>query len=288
MKRTILAAASGFALALSAIPAAAQESEPSADEMEQMMAGLSEAFPTEPLTADQEARLPQATRIVGLMIPEGSMAEMMGTMFDDLLGPLSDAAGGAAVSAIAEGTGLTTFELDLEKEQAAELALLFDPAWEERRARESKLLPEMMGEVMSAMEPSMRKAMSELYAINFNDTELAEIEAFFLTDTGASFARKSFTMSSDPRIIGASMEVMPQMMETFMGMETRIAEATADLPEKRAFADLSAEEKAKVAEATGYSVEEIEGSSSATEAAWDEDYDYEEEAVETEEADENN
>ncbi len=41
----------------------------------------------------------------------------------------------------------------------------------------------------------------------FDGTELNDIEAFFLTPSGSSFARdKSFAMSSDPRIIGASMD----------------------------------------------------------------------------------
>jgi len=41
-------------------------------------------------------------------------------------------------------------------------------------------------------------------------------------------------------------------------MEARMAESVADLPAVRSFADLSPEERARVAEMTGYSVEDIE------------------------------
>jgi len=120
-------------------------------------------------------------------------------------------------------------------------------------------MPTMMREMMTVMEPTMRKAMSELYAINFSQKELDDIEAFFQTDSGTAYARKSFTMSSDPRILAASMESLPQMMGAIGEMEKKIAAAGADLPAKRSFADLSQADKAKIATLTGYSVEQIEG-----------------------------
>jgi hypothetical protein len=228
------------------------------DEMAQAMAMLGGMFPAEPLTAEQEARLPQAQRIIARMIPEGTMADMMGSMFDTMLGPIMQAGGSAATETVTRATGLNTFGMDLTPEQTEELASLFDPAWDERQKREMALLPGMMKQMMTAIEPGMRKAMSELYAINFSPTELNEIEAFFLTETGASYARKSFTMSSDPRIMSATMEAMPTMMGTIGSLEQAVAEATADLPAKRSFVDLTTAEKAKVASMTGFTVEEIE------------------------------
>ena len=103
----------------------------------------------------------------------------------------------------------------------------------------------------------MRKAMSELYAIRFTDSELAEIDRFFATATGTKYARESFLMASDPRVASASMEAMPAMMGMIGSMEQRMAERTADLPAVRSFDSLSAAEQAKVAELTGYSIDEI-------------------------------
>lgn len=256
IRRIFIGVAGAVTLALAPQPLAAQ-TEAETAEMEQAMAMLGGMFPVEPLTVEQEARLPQATRIITQMIPEGSLGEMMGSTYDALLGPLTAAFEAPALEALAQGTGLTSSEIALDPAQAEELARLFDPAYAERQKREMALFPAMMTELMNVMEPTMRKAMSELYAINFTQAELDDIEAFFQTPSGTSFARKSFTMSSDPRIVGATMETMPQLMETFAGMDQKFAQATADLPARRIFAELSAAEQAKVAGALGYSVEDI-------------------------------
>lgn len=264
IRRRIFAATTALAaLALVAPPLAAQDAAPEAgqseaDEMQKAMAMLSGMFPAEPLTPEQEARLPQAQRIIAALIPEGTLAEMMGGMFDKMMGPMMNMAGPSSIGTATQATGLSTFELELTTEQSDELAQLFDPAWAERQKREMALMPTLMADMMNLMEPGMRKAMAELYAINFNQTELDGIEAFFKTETGATYARKSFTMASDPRILSASMEAMPQIMGSLASIEQKAAEASADLPAKRSFADLSAKEKARVAELTGRSVADIE------------------------------
>ena len=262
-RRIFAATATLAAFALAAPPLAAQDAAPEAghseaDEMQKAMAMLSGMFPAEPLTPEQEARLPQAQRIIAALIPEGTLAEMMGGMFDKMMGPMMNMAGPSSIGTVTQATGLSTFELELTTEQSDELAQLFDPAWAERQKREMALMPSLMADMMNLMEPGMRKAMAELYAINFNQTELDGIEAFFKTETGATYARKSFTMASDPRILSASMEAMPQIMGSLASMEQKAAEASADLPAKRSFADLSAKEKARVAELTGRSVADIE------------------------------
>lgn len=229
-----------------------------ADEMQQAMAMLGAMFPAEPLTAEQEGRLPQAQRIIDRMIPEGTMSEMMGSMFEKMLGPIMQASSSPATGTITSATGFAAYDLDLTTEQTEELASLFDPAWAERQKREMAVLPSVMAQMMNAMEPGMRKAMAELYAINFNPQELNEIEAFFMTETGTTYARKSFTMSSDPRVMSATMEAMPTIMGAIGTMEQAITEASADLPAKRSFAELTPAEQAKVADLTGYSVEDIE------------------------------
>lgn len=254
IRRLFIGTAALAALALTPQPLLAQESP---EQIDQAMAMLGQMFPAEPLTPEQETRLPQAQRIITRMIPEGTLGELMGSMFDKLMGPMMAAANTSAITAVTKGIGLERSELDLTPEQTAELAALFDPAHAERQTREAAVMPGVMRDLMTVMEPSMRKAMSELYAIHFTQTELDGVEAFFQTDIGTAYARKSFTMSSDPRIISASMEALPQMMGSFAEVEQKMAEATADLPKQRAFADLSAAEQAKVAELTGYELDDL-------------------------------
>jgi hypothetical protein len=223
--------------------------------MGEMFAGL---FTKEPLTPEQEARLPAAEALIGKVIPAGTMGEMMDKLMNGVLGPMMSVAPDAAITTLAKQTGIETYALTIDEEQAGILASLFDPAWKERQQREAAMVPEMMREVMGLMEPGMRKAMSELYAIRFSSAELAEIDSFFSTGTGSKYARESFLMASDPRIMASTMEAMPALMGMIGNIEARMAERMADLPPVRTFADLTPAERAQVAEATGYSVEEIE------------------------------
>ncbi len=258
MKRVSLTIAASLALATSApLAAQGQETEAAQDGLEQVMGAMSELFPTEPLSAEEQARLPQAERIIALVIPEGTMGDIMGKMIDDIVRPMMALAGSGAKAAVAEGMGVTPYELDLDEAQAAELATLFDPAYAERMERELDAFPQMMREMMTLMEPSLRKAMSEAYAIHFTSPELTEIEAFFETETGAKYARESFAMASDPRMMSASMEALPAMMQALGDIEARMKASTADLPPPRNFAELSQEERDAVTAATGFTEDEI-------------------------------
>ncbi len=250
-----LSTALASALTVSA-PALAQE-EGNTAENDAMMSELMAMFATEPLTPEQEARLPLAAEVLEKMMPPGSLGEVMGNMFDGFLGTVMQKATEPKAADFAKKIGLEIWELEMDDAAVAEAAAIIDPVREERSARMAAVMPEIMTNMMNAMEPTMRSAMTEVFAVTFDTKELTDINAFFATESGASFARKSLTMSSDPRVLRASMEAMPQMMASFENLEEQMEEATADLPEPRGFAELSSEEQARIAELTGYSVDEL-------------------------------
>jgi hypothetical protein len=223
--------------------------------MQNMFNGL---FTAEPLTSEQETRLPAAERLIAKIIPEGTMGEMIDSVMGGVLGSMMAATPEGARNTLAKQIGTDPYSLDLPEDQAGALASLFDPAWEERQRREIAMIPVMMKDMVALMEPGMRKAMSELYAIRFTAAELADIDAFFSTSTGTKYARESFLMASDPRIMASTMEAMPALMGSIGDIEKRMADSVADLPAVRSFGDLSPTERARVAEATGFTVEQIE------------------------------
>nr|WP_137676922.1 DUF2059 domain-containing protein [Parerythrobacter lutipelagi] len=225
--------------------------------LEEAMAGFGALFEVEPLTPEQEARLPLAKAVIAKMLPDGAMAEMMNSMFDGWMEPLMALDTGAK-AVVADNLGLSTDDLALTDQQADEIAGLLDPQWRERKRIETDLFPAMMATIMTAIEPAMRQAMAEVYAIHLTDQELQDVSAFFDTESGASFARKSFTMGSDKRIMAASMQAMPAMMEPIANMEQQIKDATAALAPVREFSDLRAQERARIAELTGYSEEDLD------------------------------
>ncbi|MFZ9394716.1 MAG: DUF2059 domain-containing protein [Erythrobacter sp.] len=246
-----------------AVPAAAQDAGATQRADETTLAAMAKMFAVEPLTAEQQARLPQATRIIDKMIPPGTMGEMMGSLFDGMMAPIMEMANSAPRGEVARQLGQPAEALDMSDQQLAEAADILDPVRGERNARVSQVMPRLMRGLMEVMEPSMRKAMTEVYAVHFSPRELADIEAFFSTESGLSFARKSFSMSADPRILAGTMEAMPAMMESFAGMEKQIADATADLPPERSYAQLSAADRARLSALTGMSQAELQSSMAA-------------------------
>ena len=241
------------ALLFAASPAAAQETDTETMEqaMDQTMAQLGEMFPVVPLTAEEQARLPMAQAIVARIMPEGTMGELMGSMFDNIMGPMTKLAGDDPVAAFMSTTGIDAAEQGMSETQASEALALLDPAWKVRIERQAEIMPRMMTRLMTDMEPAMRTAMSELYAVYFDERELADIGAFFATESGATYARQGFRMSSDPRLMGAMMEQMPAMMTAFMGMAGELEQATADLPSVRLWKDLDDGERVRLSELTG-------------------------------------
>ena len=239
-------------LALLASPALAQ---PAEDEL----AALGQIFaPPEPLTAEQQGRLPAARALIERIIPPGSLGEVMGGMFDTMLSPMMQMGVDDPASAVAEGLGSSGYAMDLSPENAAEAAAILDPAWAERRQVQMALVPQLMARMMAGIEPVMKNVMAELYAINFTARELADIDAFFATPSGAAYARRSLAMGSDPRMAGAMMQAMPSMFEGMATLEAELAAATAHLPAPRSYDDLSLAQRSRLSALTGLSKNEIE------------------------------
>jgi len=250
MRKWIAAGVGALTLAL-ACPAAAQDEEAGEEAGEEFVGALMGLFAPEPLTPEQEERLPAAQAIVGKIVPPGTMGDMMNSMFSGLLDPIMALETLPSSTDAAKKLGLDPFDLELDDEQSAEILAMLDPAWRERREIELAATKAGVGKMMTAMEPAVREAMAQLYAINFTVGELSDIDAFFSTPSGATYARKSFTMASDPRMAGVMMQSMPAMMGSFAEIEADMATAVAGLPPERTFADLDAAQLARLAELTG-------------------------------------
>lgn len=269
MKR-ISMIASAFALAL-ATPAAAQEQPDNAAESE--MAGemlgamlgededfqkFVELFQPEPLTPQQEARLPLATQVVGAMIPDGTMADMMSSMFRDIVDPLMALEEDTQVDTASSLLGWYVGDEALDEAAAAEIVAIIDPAREAREAATMDAIEKGIADVMVVIEPAMREAMAKAFAASFSDTELTDIGTFFATPSGAAFASKSYKLASDPTIFVGMLENLPQMLGPIMAAVAEGEQAIAALPEAKTFADLSVAERARLSALSGLTEEELE------------------------------
>ena len=252
MKKIVNAMAA--AALVCAVPAAAQEdpersesamSPGDLDEFAGMMAGL---FQTEPLTEEQNARLPAAQAVVGEMMPDGFYGEMMAGMMDKMLRPMltmfsqPEFVLGARLTVDAE-----TIEA-LEEGEQAELTAMLDPAYEARGDAMVAVLTSRMGGMFTAMEGPMREGLSKAYAVRFDDAQLADIAAFFATPTGGEYARESMALFADPQVMQASMQALPAMMSGFGDIESAMREAMTALPAERGYDDLTEAQRKRMAE----------------------------------------
>ena len=252
MKKIVNAMAA--AALVCAVPAAAQEdpehsesamSPGDLDEFAGIMAGL---FQTEPLTEEQNARLPAAQAVVGEMMPDGFYGEMMAGMMDKMLRPMltmfsqPEFVLGARLTVDAEAIEA------LEEAEQEELTAMLDPAYQARGDAMVAVLTSRMGGMFTAMEGPMREGLSKAYAVRFDDAQLADIAAFFATPTGGEYARESMALFADPQVMQASMQALPAMMSGFGDIESAMREAMAALPAERGYGDLTEAQRERMAE----------------------------------------
>lgn len=213
-----------------------------------MMSGL---FQAEPLTAEQEARLPAATAIVATMMPEGFYGELMRDMMEKTMRPM--------MAMFSEPDFLLASRLTLDEAAIAELGdaekkellTMLDPAWDQRADTMVNAIVANMGGAYAAVEPPVRAGLAKAYAVRFDEAQLADISSFFATPTGSEFARQSMALFADPQVMGATMEAMPEMIGSFTEMETSMEAALESLPAERDYADLSAAQRARMANLLG-------------------------------------
>ena len=218
------------------------------DEVAEIMANL---FQAEPLTAEQEARLPVAEAVVSAMTPEGFYSEMIGDMIDKMIRPM--------MSMVTAPEFVMGARLDIDEEaiaalddtEQAEIVAMLDPAHDRRVDAILTVLAGKVGHAFATMEEPMREGLSRAYAVRFDNGQLADIGAFFATPTGSVYARESMALFADPQVVQASMQALPAIMGGFGNLEMAMNEAMASLPDERAYGDLSPAERTRMAELLG-------------------------------------
>lgn len=272
MKNGILAAIMLFAAA----PGLAQdESQPPADASQDMAAlasAFDEMFPAEPLTPEQEARLPMAQAVVAHIFPPGTYArmmdEMMGPMMDSILGSMAQ----IPVAQLAAIAGMEQAQVAAMGEaQLGEVMAIVDPVYERRNAVASDVMMEMMGDVMKRIEPSYREGLARAYAVRFEPSDLTELERFFQTPVGSRYAAESMLIYADPQVMSAMNEVMPAVLEMMPAMMEQMQQRMADLPEPRKMSELSDAELQRLSELLGVPAADLRTNAAEGEAAESED-----------------
>lgn len=172
--------------------------------------------------ADAE-RMALARQAVAVMLPPGIMERMMkdsmGNMQDAMLESMFDIKA-SDLGEKGEGKDKTLREAIAEK----------DPHFEERMRITNKVMGEEMGAIFTRIEPRMREGMARAYARRFTAAELVEINRFFASPTGASFARQSLEIMTDRELVAEMTAFMPELMKEMPAITAKLKKATEHLP----------------------------------------------------------
>jgi hypothetical protein len=198
------------------------------------------------------ARLAIATRIAAQMLPEGTFAKLMGGMMDGMMNSVMAGVSDIPIRSIAKMAGEDPEKVKaLGDARLRDIMLILDPAYQERFQIMARVMGTEMGQAMTRMEPMFRHAMAEVYATRFDNKQLGELEIFFRTPTGASFAQQSMTMQTDPIFMARMQSIVPQIMEAMPAIMKKVEQATASLPKPRKPEELTASDKQRIAELMG-------------------------------------
>ncbi len=228
-------------------------------EMTDALAIFGEIFKADPLTEEQEALLPLATEMSGLIMPEGSLAKATEQTMEPMMELIMAEGTSDVRTRLAEVTGVDSDELYALEDSAAQNALdVFDPNFSERTEKSTEIVLTMITRLLEAMEPAYREALARALTVRFDEAEMNELLAFFATPLGEKFARESFLVHHDPQMLGvmeqmgpAMVEILPAMMEEFEAIE-------ADIENVRKFSELSEAERSEVARMLEKSISELD------------------------------
>jgi hypothetical protein len=139
----------------------------------------------------------------------------------------------------------------------AEISAIIDPNFRQRTKLGMDAMMASMTDLMDGFEPKVRDALTRAYARKFDDRQLGELAGFFRTPTGDLYARESMMMFMDPEIMGEMQALMPELMKKMPDMAAKAEAATKNLPPPRKIADLSPEERGRLAKLLGVKASDL-------------------------------
>jgi hypothetical protein len=205
------------------------------------------------------AQLTKAEKVVGKLMPDGTLGKMMGGMIQRIALPIIEMMPDMSNYEIMNKSGVDESAVEnLDEKQRKEITALFDPT---RKGRGQMMMDTMMPlftKTMNIMEVPMRKGLSRAYARKFSAEQLTQINGFFATPTGSVYASESYALQADPEVMRAIFQAFPMMIEQFKASGPDLDKAMAKLPKERGLADLNDAEMTKLAGLLGVPVATLE------------------------------
>ena len=256
-------------------------------EMDAAIALIETMFDTSELPPIEPARLSLAERTTAALIPSGSLEKMMDNLYGKMLRTVLGEMGSNSDLMLSIKTGVESEKIAaLDANTKNAVADLFDPHRKEREAQVIKVVRPLISEALADIEAPMRAGLAKAYARKFSADQLTELNSFFATPTGQSFAGESLALQADPEVLLAVVKAIPPMVTKFLDRAPAIEGQFKELPKEKALGDLSDAEMKKLAKLMKVSVQTLKDNrdmmsgemesadammgETSDEAAWDE------------------
>ena len=200
-----------------------------------------------------------ARTTVDYIFPQGTYARIMDKTLDTVLASVMQTTAAIPARDLAKLSGLPADDLNaLGEATLAQVMEIVDPAYQKRMDLSMRAIMTEMTGLMTQFEPEIRDGLANAYARRFDETQLRELNAFFATPTGSTYAAESMIIFMDPEVMARMQAFMPVMMKQMPQTMEKVQTAVADLPPPRKYSDLGKAEKAKLAELLGTTTKDLE------------------------------
>lgn len=208
--------------------------------------------------APDAARVTAARPVVDKIFPVGTYRRMMEGTMSKMMDSMMDGVMKMPIGQFARIGGVPEEKLAaLDESSMEQISAIVDPHFRERTKLGMDAMMGSMADMMDGFEPKVRDALTRAYARKFDGKQLGELAAFFKTPTGDLYARESMMMFMDQEIMGEMQALMPEMMKKMPEMAAKAEAATKRLPPPRKVAELSQEERGKLAKLLGVKASDL-------------------------------
>jgi hypothetical protein len=191
-----------------------------------VLALVDKLFPPQP--DPDPARLALARTAVNVMWPDGSYGKIMSGMFGGMFDRAMQMKGSdfAAFSSKPAKPPLPSLDPTLHDVLATK-----DPYFDQRTAAIRTVLEEEAGKISAIVDPRMRDGLSRAMARRLDEHQLADVNAFFATQSGRAFASQYMQLWLDPDAMRSLIDTTPDMMKLMPEMMQRIKAADDKFPQ---------------------------------------------------------
>lgn len=175
-----------------------------------------------------------ATRVVDKLWPLGTYRKMMDGTMSKMMDGMMQSVFGMKASDIVSPEDAEKARKETGGKTLVELAEEKDPHFRERLKIFTDVMMREMVPLLEKVEPDVRESLTHIYARDYDEKQLAELDAFLATPTGQQFGRNWMMSFVDPEMVASMSKIAPTIMQAMPGIMKKAEAATAHLPPPKA------------------------------------------------------